>query len=214
MTPPVLAPSGFSASQIVEAVPEYARLHEFPAIGHAPLLEVPAEATGAELEAARIELERRLRALLVGRGLAEAGGKNTAVRTGRRISVRAIRLEGISFLEPVSCRGADAEAVVVAARACGRVAFPVRDAKADAAFAPEAILVSAGYDAHQRDPLGNLRVTEAGYQAVATGLGELAGRLGLGGVGLTLEGGYDLEALRGSAAATVRGLLAGLSGGG
>ena len=46
MTPPVLAPSGFSASQIVEAVPEYARLHEFPAIGHAPLLEVPAEAVG------------------------------------------------------------------------------------------------------------------------------------------------------------------------
>jgi pimeloyl-ACP methyl ester carboxylesterase len=46
MTPPVLAPSGFSASQIVEAVPDYARLHEFPAIGHAPLLEVPAEAVG------------------------------------------------------------------------------------------------------------------------------------------------------------------------
>jgi pimeloyl-ACP methyl ester carboxylesterase len=46
MTPPVLAPSGFSASQIVEAVPDYARLHEFRAIGHAPLLEVPAEAVG------------------------------------------------------------------------------------------------------------------------------------------------------------------------
>jgi len=44
MTPPRLAPSGFSAAQVVEAVPEWARLHEFPDIGHAPLLEEPAEA--------------------------------------------------------------------------------------------------------------------------------------------------------------------------
>lgn len=44
MTPPELAPSGYSARQIVEAVPEYARLHEFPDIGHADLLEEPQEA--------------------------------------------------------------------------------------------------------------------------------------------------------------------------
>ena len=44
MTPPDLAPSGFSARQIVERVPDYARLHEFPTIGHADLLEVPEEA--------------------------------------------------------------------------------------------------------------------------------------------------------------------------
>jgi 3-oxoadipate enol-lactonase len=44
MTPPDLAPSGFSARQVVERVPEYARLHEFPDIGHADLLEVPDEA--------------------------------------------------------------------------------------------------------------------------------------------------------------------------
>jgi 3-oxoadipate enol-lactonase len=44
MTPPRLAPSGFSAAQIVEAVPEWARLHEFPEIGHADLLEAPEEA--------------------------------------------------------------------------------------------------------------------------------------------------------------------------
>jgi len=44
MTPPRLAPSGFSAAQIVEAVPEWASLHEFPEIGHADLLEVPSEA--------------------------------------------------------------------------------------------------------------------------------------------------------------------------
>ena len=44
MTPPDLAPSGFSARQIAQRVPEHARLHEFPDIGHADLLEVPEEA--------------------------------------------------------------------------------------------------------------------------------------------------------------------------
>jgi pimeloyl-ACP methyl ester carboxylesterase len=44
MTPPDLAPSGFSARQIVAAVPDYARLHAFPEIGHADLLEVPDQA--------------------------------------------------------------------------------------------------------------------------------------------------------------------------
>jgi 3-oxoadipate enol-lactonase len=44
MTPPRLAPSGFSVAQIVEAVPDWATLHEFPTIGHADLLEAPDEA--------------------------------------------------------------------------------------------------------------------------------------------------------------------------
>jgi acetoin utilization deacetylase AcuC-like enzyme len=81
-----------------------------------------------------------------------------------------------------------------------------------AAFAPEAILVSAGYDAHAADPLAELAVTEAGFEAVARALGGTAARLGLPGVALTLEGGYDVHALRASAAATVRGLLDGREG--
>jgi pimeloyl-ACP methyl ester carboxylesterase len=44
MTPPDLAPSGVSVRQIVERVPHWARLHEFPDIGHADLLEAPEEA--------------------------------------------------------------------------------------------------------------------------------------------------------------------------
>ena len=80
------------------------------------------------------------------------------------------------------------------------------------AFAPEAILVSAGYDAHRDDPLAQLEVTAAGYRAVAEALGQVALAGGVGGVALTLEGGYDLCALHDSAAATVAGLLAGLSG--
>lgn len=77
------------------------------------------------------------------------------------------------------------------------------------AFAPDAIIVSAGYDAHAADPLAELRVTEAGFRAVAESVGAMARRLGLRGVSLTLEGGYDLAALRHCSAATVEGLLAG-----
>jgi acetoin utilization deacetylase AcuC-like enzyme len=76
-------------------------------------------------------------------------------------------------------------------------------------FAPEAILVSAGYDAHLADPLAQLEVTEQGYERVAELVGALSARLGLAGVTCTLEGGYDLAALRASTAATVRGILAG-----
>jgi acetoin utilization deacetylase AcuC-like enzyme len=80
------------------------------------------------------------------------------------------------------------------------------------AFGPEAVVVSAGYDAHRADPLAELEVTAAGYRSVAEAVGALARGAGIPGVALTLEGGYDLDALRESAAATVAGMLAGLSG--
>ncbi len=72
--------------------------------------------------------------------------------------------------------------------------------------------MSAGYDAHRDDPLAELNVTERGYRAVAVELGAVARRLGLPGVALTLEGGYELAALELSVAATIEGLLAGLAG--
>lgn len=78
-------------------------------------------------------------------------------------------------------------------------------------FRPQALLLSCGFDAHRDDPLAHLLVTEAGYRDVGTAIGELAGRLKIGGVALALEGGYDLPALRRSAAATVEGLLAGIA---
>jgi acetoin utilization deacetylase AcuC-like enzyme len=81
------------------------------------------------------------------------------------------------------------------------------------AFRPEAILVSAGYDAHADDPLAGLEVTEDGFAVVAAAVGALSARLGLSGVALTLEGGYDLDAMRASVAASVRGLLAGRGAG-
>jgi acetoin utilization deacetylase AcuC-like enzyme len=75
------------------------------------------------------------------------------------------------------------------------------------AFAPQAILVSAGYDAHRLDPLAELEVTADGYGRVAEEVGRVALRLNLSGVALTLEGGYDLDALRESVASTVAGLV-------
>jgi acetoin utilization deacetylase AcuC-like enzyme len=77
------------------------------------------------------------------------------------------------------------------------------------AFGPEAILVSAGYDGHLDDPLAQLEVTDAGFRELARLVGALSARLGLAGVALTLEGGYDLTALRASSAATVEGILEG-----
>jgi len=81
-------------------------------------------------------------------------------------------------------------------------------------FAPEAILVSAGYDAHRDDPLAMLEVTEAGYREVSRLLGAMSRRLGLPGIALTLEGGYHLDALTECAAATVGGIVAGRREGG
>lgn len=81
-----------------------------------------------------------------------------------------------------------------------------------ARFRPDAILVSAGYDAHRADPLANLDVTEAGFGEIGRLVGALSARLGLNGVALTFEGGYGLDAVRASCAATVRGILDGRAG--
>lgn len=64
------------------------------------------------------------------------------------------------------------------------------------AFGPGAILVSAGFDAHERDPLGGLRVTTNGYRQTVARLHEAAARLCGRRLAMVTEGGYDLDALR------------------
>ncbi len=76
------------------------------------------------------------------------------------------------------------------------------------AFEPQLLLVSAGYDAHANDPLANCRVSERGYAAMTASL--LATGVP---VGVVLEGGYALDALASSVAATMS-VLAGNGGGG
>ena len=69
-------------------------------------------------------------------------------------------------------------------------------------YAPELLLVSAGYDAHEDDPLASMRMTTAGYAAVIESLAGAAQRAGCP-LALVTEGGYDLDALRGCLDATV-----------
>ena len=74
-------------------------------------------------------------------------------------------------------------------------------------FAPDLILVSAGFDAHYRDPLGNLQLTEADYAWATRALMTLADKHCGGRLVSLLEGGYDLEGLSRSAAAHVQALM-------
>jgi acetoin utilization deacetylase AcuC-like enzyme len=70
-------------------------------------------------------------------------------------------------------------------------------------FAPDWILVSAGFDPHQRDPLGGMSVTESGFGAMAARLIELAEKHAGGRIAFLLEGGYDLAALKSSVLAVL-----------
>lgn len=74
------------------------------------------------------------------------------------------------------------------------------------AFAPQLILVSAGFDAHWRDPLAQMRLVEDDYAWVTGALTALAERHAQGRIVSMLEGGYDLEALRDCSVAHVRAL--------
>jgi acetoin utilization deacetylase AcuC-like enzyme len=62
-------------------------------------------------------------------------------------------------------------------------------------FVPDMLFISAGFDSHWRDPLGQLQLTCAGYSRLASTLGALADELCGGRVLVVLEGGYDAEAL-------------------
>jgi acetoin utilization deacetylase AcuC-like enzyme len=67
-------------------------------------------------------------------------------------------------------------------------------------YKPHAILLSAGFDAHRRDPLGGMRVTEQGYGEITRRMVECAERWCEGRVFSLLEGGYDMEGLSASVA--------------
>jgi acetoin utilization deacetylase AcuC-like enzyme len=66
------------------------------------------------------------------------------------------------------------------------------------AFAPDFLILSAGFDAHERDPLSATRVSTAGFARMSEGVLELAARAACGRLISILEGGYDLEGLSSS----------------
>jgi acetoin utilization deacetylase AcuC-like enzyme len=75
-------------------------------------------------------------------------------------------------------------------------------------FAPELILVSAGFDAHRADPLAQLLLEDEDFAWITEALLDLAGRRCAGRLVSVLEGGYDLDALGRCAAVHVRALMA------
>jgi acetoin utilization deacetylase AcuC-like enzyme len=76
-------------------------------------------------------------------------------------------------------------------------------------FKPDILLISAGFDAHTRDPLANLNLVEADFTWVTQKLMEIADQSAQGRVVSMLEGGYDLQGLARSTAAHVTALMRG-----
>jgi acetoin utilization deacetylase AcuC-like enzyme len=75
------------------------------------------------------------------------------------------------------------------------------------AFAPELLIISAGFDAHRADPLAQIRLETEDFAWITEALLAAAQIHSGGRVVSVLEGGYDLEALAASAATHVRGLM-------
>jgi acetoin utilization deacetylase AcuC-like enzyme len=93
--------------------------------------------------------------------------------------------KGYTFNVPLPAGATDADY----AAAYQTIAYVVYD------YAPELLLVSAGFDAHEDDPLASMRMTAQGYGAVVKSLADAAVRAGCP-MALVTEGGYDLDALR------------------
>lgn len=79
-------------------------------------------------------------------------------------------------------------------------------------FAPDLVIISAGFDAHVRDPLGSLELTEEDFSWATLKLMDVADRFCAGRVVSVLEGGYDLQGLAGSVGVHVHALMHGDQG--
>ncbi|MEE8170520.1 MAG: histone deacetylase [Phycisphaerae bacterium] len=86
-----------------------------------------------------------------------------------------------------------------------QILVPIADS-----FAPDLVLVSAGFDAHRHDPLGSMAMTEAGFAFLCAIVRDIADRHANGRLALILEGGYDVVALASSVRTCIE-VLAGSS---
>jgi acetoin utilization deacetylase AcuC-like enzyme len=105
--------------------------------------------------------------------------------------------EGYTVNIPLRAGAGDPELV----EAFARVVVPVARQ-----FRPEFVLISAGFDCHRRDPLGELTATESGIAEIARQLLTVAHECSGGRLAAVLEGGYDLTAIRDSVAHVLDGL--------
>jgi acetoin utilization deacetylase AcuC-like enzyme len=88
-----------------------------------------------------------------------------------------------------------------------RAAFESRILPSLESFGPDIVLISAGFDAHEADPLANLRLLEPDFAWATEALMKIAQRRAGGRLVSMLEGGYDLDALGRSVAAHVKTLM-------
>lgn len=107
-------------------------------------------------------------------------------RTGAREETGGQKAEGTNLNIPLPAGSGDREYL----RAIEVVVVP--EARA---FRPDLVLLSAGFDAHERDPLSHMSVTTGGFAAIVRAAVGLADELCEGRVVATLEGGYDLRGL-------------------
>ena len=114
--------------------------------------------------------------------------------TGARDEIGTGAGEGYTVNIPLDAGATDADVE----QAYRTIVIPTIDT-----FQPDAMLISAGFDAHERDPLGGLRVTTAGYGRLVTMLHDAAVRLCGRRIAFVTEGGYDLLALHECLQATI-----------
>jgi acetoin utilization deacetylase AcuC-like enzyme len=107
---------------------------------------------------------------------------------------------GFTVNVPLSAGGDDG----VYRAAFERVLLPIAEE-----YAPDLVLVSAGFDASARDPLANMSLTEDAFGWMARALRGVADRSASGRIALVLEGGYDLVALEMGLASAIDGMTAG-----
>ena len=108
--------------------------------------------------------------------------------------------KGYTVNVPLAAGGGDA----VYASAFERVVLPVLEA-----YAPELVLVSAGFDAAARDPLAQMELSPSAYGWMARAIARVTAGPSRGRMGLVLEGGYDLVALEGGMKSAIEGMLTG-----
>ncbi|HET6349562.1 MAG TPA: histone deacetylase [Candidatus Krumholzibacteria bacterium] len=106
--------------------------------------------------------------------------------TGAFEEIGGPQAEGMTVNIPMAAGFGDEEWVA----AFRRVVVPVADQ-----FAPQLVMLSAGFDAHAQDPLGGMRVTESGFGSMADDVMRIARAHADGRLVAVLEGGYNLIAL-------------------
>ncbi len=114
--------------------------------------------------------------------------------TGGAAEIGRDRGAGFTMNVPLEAGATDADYDLVFAE----LIVPVLEA-----FRPELLLLSAGFDAHHRDPLASMRVSTDGFAAIVTRMWHLAARSCQGRLVAVTEGGYDLVALAGGLDATI-----------